>query len=94
MDIAKIRKKLKESGQEDTAKPGAEPEAAPHREEGHEPPAPPLPEEARREEEAARQFKRKSIVKIPFWNCSPSRWGMKNMPSGLMKYTRSYGPRK
>jgi len=53
MDIAKIRKKLKENGQEETAKPGAEPEAALHREESHEPPAPPPPEEARREKEAA-----------------------------------------
>ncbi|HUO78491.1 MAG TPA: chemotaxis protein CheW [Thermodesulfovibrionales bacterium] len=53
MDIAKIRKKLKESGQEDMAKPGAEPEATPHREEGHTLTAPPPSGEASREKEAA-----------------------------------------
>jgi purine-binding chemotaxis protein CheW len=52
MDIAKIRKKLKESGQEDMPKPEAEPEAPPRKEEGHEHPAPPPPEETQRRKEA------------------------------------------
>jgi len=53
MDIAKIRKKLKESGQEDTTKPGAEPEATPHGEGGYTLTAPPPSGEASREKEAA-----------------------------------------
>jgi purine-binding chemotaxis protein CheW len=54
MDIAKIRKKLKESGQEEALPQGAEPEAAPHKEEGHGPLAPLPPEETRREQEPVR----------------------------------------
>jgi purine-binding chemotaxis protein CheW len=41
MDIAKIRKKLKESGQEEAVKRDAEPEAASHKEEDRELPVPP-----------------------------------------------------
>lgn len=52
MDIAKIRKKLKEGGREEALTQGAEPEAAPRKEEGHEPTAPPAPEETKREQEA------------------------------------------
>jgi len=54
MDIAKIRKKLKESGQEEAAAQGAEGVAAQHKEEGHEPPASLPAEEARREQEPVR----------------------------------------
>jgi purine-binding chemotaxis protein CheW len=52
MDIAKIRKKLKEGGQEEALTQGAEPEATPRKEEAHEPPAPLAPEETKREQEA------------------------------------------
>lgn len=52
MDIAKIRKKLKESGQEGAVPQGVEPEAVPHKEEGHTPPVPLPPEETGREQEA------------------------------------------
>ena len=53
MDIAKIRKKLKESGQEEAVARVTEPEATPHTQEEHEPPAPSPLEEPRRGKEAA-----------------------------------------
>jgi purine-binding chemotaxis protein CheW len=56
MDIAKIRKKVKESSQEEATQ-GPEPKAAQHGEEGREPPPPPS-EEIQQEGEAARTGKK------------------------------------
>jgi len=58
MDIAKIRKKLKESGQEEAATQSAEPEAVPHTQEEHEPSAPLPPEETRHEQEAIQRVQK------------------------------------